>query len=93
MEQIQSVLATVGTYALTGAVIAAVTQYLKQFIEKKGHKFLICLGLSIVGGALVYAIGFIPQNIVEVILGVWAAANSVYLAIKNVSWLQPTPAA
>lgn len=89
MEQLQSILAVIMPYALTGAVIASVTQYVKQFIDKKGHKFLVALVLSIVGGLFVYAIGFIPANWLVTIVAVWGSANTVYLAI--IQWFEDKP--
>ena len=72
---------TLLSFALTGVVISAVAEYTKSFLSKAGHRTLYVVGLSIVGGLIVYYGHLIPQNIVMTTVGVWAAANTAYLAI------------
>lgn len=77
-------LITIGSYALTGFIVSAIAQLAKQKITNKVFKLLFVVGLSIVGGGLAYLANFIPGNVAEVIIGVFAAANSIYLVV--VKW-------
>lgn len=76
-----STLQTLLSFALTGVVISAVAENTKLFLTKAGHRTLYVVGLSVVGGLIVYYGHLIPENIIVTIVGVWAAANSAYLAI------------
>ena len=77
-------LITLGSFAFTGFVVSMVSQWAKQYITKKSSKLFFVVGLSIAGGSIAYFVQFLPGNIVEVIVGVFAAANSVYLVV--VKW-------
>ncbi len=77
MNTVQTLL----SFALTGVVISSVAEYTKTFLNKAGHRTLYVVGLSIVGGLIVYYGHLIPENIVMTIVGVWAAANTAYIAI------------
>lgn len=68
---------------LTGAVVSAVAEYTKGFLAQAGHRTLYVVGLSVVGGLAVYFFHLIPANWVAICLGVWASANTVYIAVTQ----------
>lgn len=80
-------------FALTGVVITAVAQYTKSFLSHAGHRTLYVVGLSVAGGLIVYFGHLIPENWIADVIGVWAAANSAYIAIKALGIFDATPAA
>ena len=71
------------SFALTGAVVSGLVEYTKGFLAKAGHRTLYVIGISIVGGLGVYFFHLVPTNWVEACLGVWAAANTVYIAVTQ----------
>lgn len=77
---------TIGTLALTGALVSAISQWLKQTIYSRKSKALMVFVLSAIGGIGLWSLQFVPANIWTIILGVYAAANTVYLAI--VQWIE-----
>lgn len=83
----------ISSFALTGVVISAVAEYTKSFLDKAGHRTLYVVGLSIVGGLCVYFAHLVPTNIVTTLVGVWAAANTAYLAIVQFLPNNTTPSA
>lgn len=73
-------------FAITGALVSAIVQFSKPYITKSGNKALLAVAVSIVGGIILWAFKFVPINWLETILSVWAAANTVYLAV--IQWFE-----
>jgi len=71
------------SFALTGVVVSAVVEFTKGFLAKSSHRTLYVVGLSVVAGLGVYFFHLVPTNIVETLVGVWAAANTVYVAVAK----------
>ena len=71
------------SFALTGAVVSAVVEYTKGFLAKATHRTVYVVGVSVLGGLVVYFFHLVPTNIVETLVGVWAAANTVYVAVTQ----------
>lgn len=74
-------LLTIGSFAITGVLVSAIVQFTKDFMDKSGHKVLYTIGISILGGVILYFLNFVPANIIEIVIGVWASANTFYLAV------------
>jgi len=83
-------IATIGGFALTGALVSALVQYTKGFIAKKGNRTLYVIGISVIGGLVAYFFHLVPTDIVETVLGVWASANTVYIAVAKFLPASPT---
>ena len=76
-------LTLLGGFAITGALVSIVTQFTKKYILSSNLRMVYVIALSVVGGLVVYFFHLIPTNIVNSIIGVWAAANTVYVAISR----------
>jgi hypothetical protein len=74
-------LTLISSFALTGLVVSTFAEFTKDFLDKQGHKTLYVIALSIIGGLGIYYAHLVPTNIVETLVGVWAAANTVYVAL------------
>ncbi len=70
-----------GQYALTGVILGGIIQYSKVWLETKKQKVLWAAALSILVGGILYAVNFLPGDWMVVIVGVWAAANTVYAVV------------
>lgn len=81
------------SFALTGVVIASVAQYTKAFLEKSSHRTWYVLGLSVIGGLIVYYGHLIPTNLIVTLVGIWASANTVYLTLKALGIIGSDPVA
>lgn len=68
----------IGAYALTGAIISAIIQWSKGWIQSHNGKVWWTILISIILGAGVYAAQLVPGQILTVIAGVFAAANTVF---------------
>ena len=71
--------ATIGAYALTGAIISAVIQATKSWIDSRGARVVWSLAISFFLGSIAYAAQFIPGSWITVIAGIFASANTVYV--------------
>ncbi len=74
-------LTLLGQYALSGLVLSSIIQLTKKWIQSKPGRIWWAVLLSVIGGVLVYGLQFIPGNYLEIIVGLWASANSVYLVL------------
>ena len=74
-------LANFGSYALAGVIVSLIAQYTKQWLDTKKEKLLFVVFLSILMGAFVYFFNLIPQNAIQIMIGIFASANTVYLVI------------
>lgn len=93
LTQLSAFWAQVAPFALTGVIVSAAVQALKQFVSKTGHTIAISVGLSVVGGLVVYFIGAVPETWLTAIVGVLAASNAIYaLVIKQFEATQPPQA-
>lgn len=67
--------------AITGAIVSIIIQATKNVLSKSGHKVLLTIGVSIVCGTILQFTPFVPTPWIETIVAVFAAANTVYLAV------------
>lgn len=82
------------SFALTGFIVSLFGEYTKQFLAKSAHRTLYFLGLSIVGGLVVYYWNLIPTDIVTTLIGIYAACNTAYVAfVQFLPNSTPTPPA
>lgn len=81
----------IASLAFTGMIVSSLVQYMKSVIEKSVNKVLLTIGLSLIGGGVLYATQFIPASFLTIALGVLASANTVYLLIiKPLAKFTPT---
>ena len=83
---------TVAPLAITGALVSALVQYTKDFLSKSTHKFIYVIVASVLLGVVLKFANLIPTNWATTIIGVWASANSVYLAISQFITPSTSPA-
>lgn len=75
---IQTLWATIGAYALTGAIISSLIQWTKAWINSRSGKILWTALISLILGAGVYYAQLIPGSVLIVVAGIFSAANTVY---------------
>jgi len=68
-----------GAYALTGVIVSGFIQWTKGWIQNRGGNIIYAIFICIVLGTGVYFANLIPGEYLKVIVGIYAAANSVYL--------------
>lgn len=88
MEILSSFLGQIAPFAIVGAIVSLLVQYVKQFFTAKGHALLFCIALSILAGIIVQFMSLVPTTWLTTIVNVFAAANTIYLAI--VQWFEPS---
>ena len=76
------------SFALTGAVVSAIVEFTKGFLNTQQKRTAYVVGMSVLGGLGVYFFHLIPTDVVTTIFGIWAAANTVYIAVTQ--YLGPT---
>lgn len=84
MEIFIQFIQTITPYAVTGALVSMVVQVVKQYLDKSSHKFLLVIFASLIGGIAFHFIGLIPQSWLIGAAGIWASANTIYLALDQV---------
>ncbi len=76
-----STLSLLGSFAIVGVVVSAAIEYTKNLFTAAtpAKRTLYMLGLSVIGGVIVYFFHLIPANVITDIVGVIAAVNSAYV--------------
>lgn len=91
-----NILTTLGSFAVVGVVVSAVIEYTKGFFTKatQGERMAYMIGLSIVGGLVVYFWHMVPTDYVTTAVGVIAAVNTAYTFLVQFlpNWGPATPA-
>lgn len=66
--------------AITGAIVSLITQGLKKVVKDDWGRLAVAIALSIIGGGVIYLLQLYPAY-AQGIVGVFAAANTVYLLL------------
>jgi hypothetical protein len=74
-------IAILGSFAVVGVVVSIVIEYTKNLFAAATatQRTLYMLGISVIGGVIVYFFHLIPTTIVNDVIGVIAAVNSAYV--------------
>lgn len=86
MSEISQFAAAVAPYAITGAIVSLLVQWLKPIFDKSGHKLLLAILGSILGGVALQFVGLVPTEWFTTIVSVFASANTVYLLV--IQWFE-----
>ena len=70
-------------FAISGVIVSTIIQYTKGWLGTKTNRVIWSLLISFVIGILIYGLNFVPVSWWQMIVGVFAAANTVYAVFFN----------